>query len=84
MSETKAKIDFPCEWTYTLIGLEVEKIKQAVKEIFTNKSVVVSVSKKSSTGKYTSMNVSTNVKCREERDRFFMELKDHVAVKLVL
>ncbi len=84
MCGQQTEIEFPCEWTYTLIGLGSEEVKQAVNEIFKSKSVTLSPSKKSRTGKYISMYAHAHVVSREQRDQLFEQLKEHDAIKMVL
>ncbi len=84
MCGQQAEIEFPCEWTYTLIGLHADDVRQAVDEIFQGKTVSLSSSKKSRTGKYISMYASSNVESREERDNLFVQLKEHESIKMVL
>jgi len=78
-------IKYPCDWLYTVIGTDEVLIRNAIGEcIDCCKDYTISFSKKSATGKYISMSVSTKVSDEGERDRIYSSLCKHSAVKMVL
>ena len=79
----RPKIDYPCEWPYQIIGSEEHALKQAVAEILGNNKYELSVSNKSSGGKYIALYVTTIVASEEHRNRIFAFLGAHPSVKIV-
>jgi putative lipoic acid-binding regulatory protein len=84
MSRQKPEIQYPCEWSYTLIGLSADDIRDAAGEVFGNRSVTLSPSKKSRTGKYVSMYATLTVDSQQQRDSFFAALSGHDAIRMAL
>ena len=78
------KIDYPCEWTYTIIGLDEESLKVAVSEIITDRKYSISFSKKSKKGKYTSLNIKTMVLDEAERNSIYRSLQAGPKIKIVI
>ena len=78
-------IQYPCEWSYKVIGKDPEEIKAAIHEILGDASdYSISPSKESRSGKYLSYNVDTVVSDEETRNRYFMGLKAHSSIIMVL
>ena len=86
MSEKKRGpvIEYPCRWTYKVIGDDREEIHIAVREIFQDRSCDVSLSRTSRRGTYHCMNVETTVFSDEDRQALFALLSRHPVVKIVL
>ncbi len=84
MPDQTPEITYPCEWTYTLIGLDAEEVRQAAHEAFEGKPVTIAPSRKSRTGKYVSIYVSAHVESQQQRDRFFVRLQGHEAIRMAL
>lgn len=80
----KLKINYPCEWEYRIIGTNEESLKLAVSEILGNKKYVLSFSNISKTGKYISLSLSAFVENEDTRNRIYISLRKHTAVKSVL
>ena len=80
----KAKIDYPCKWSYRIIGTDENLLREAVKSAVGNKKYALSVSNHSSGGKYQSLNVELQVNDARERLRIFENLKNNVAINFVL
>ena len=80
----KPKIDYPCEWSYTVIGQDEALLRACLAEIFCSKNHCVEFSKKSGQGKYISLVAKTRVACDEERVALYDKLRNHPAVKMVL
>jgi len=77
-------VEYPCQWTYAVIGTAEASIKEVVAEILKDKKYDLSFSKKSKGGKYVSMNVETYVSSEEERNRIYSLLGKNSAIKTVL
>ncbi len=80
----KPQIDYPCEWSYTIIGADENALREAAKAALGLKAFTVTVSNKSRSGKYTSLIITTNVLSEEERNSICKNLSAHPAVKIVI
>ncbi len=80
----KAQIDYPCNWSYKIIGASKEHLEIAVEGICGNKDFDLKHSNNSKGGKYISMNLSLLVMNEEERVEIFRQLENHESVKMVL
>ncbi len=78
------KITYPCAWQYKLIGMNPDDVKQAVHEIIADHQHTIVHSKTSSSGKYISLSLELEVHSEEHRDSFFMQLREHIAIKFVI
>ncbi len=80
----RARINYPSQWLYKVIGSDKEKLHQALVEIAGNKSCSIAFSSSSRTGKYFCLNLEVTVHSEEERNSIYMAIKAHPQVKLVL
>jgi putative lipoic acid-binding regulatory protein len=80
----KAKIIYPCQWTFAVMGKEEEAIRAAIATVLLSRPFEVRFSKKSGTAKYLSLHVETIVQNEADRDELFFGLRAHPAVKMVL
>ena len=80
----KAKLDYPCQWLYKVIGTDHEQLRQAIREIITNIPCEINLSNSSSSGKYLCLNLEITVQSEEERNSIYLNLKAHPQVKIVL
>jgi putative lipoic acid-binding regulatory protein len=78
------KIDYPCGWQYKIIGMNPEAMKQAVREIIADHDHTLDHSNSSSSGKYISFKLELEVHSEEHRDFFFLQLREHIAIKFVI
>jgi putative lipoic acid-binding regulatory protein len=77
-------LEYPCRWTYKVVGKDREELSAALREIFKNRSCDASLSNVSSRGTYLCMNVETTVFSDEDRRALFALLSRHPVVKIVL
>ncbi len=80
----KPKIDYPCTWSYKVIGSDRELVTQAALVVLENFDYQFSESNQSRTGKYVSFHISARVKSEEERNELFCMLQAIPTVKMVL
>ena len=80
----KAKIDYPCQWQYKLIGRFEELIRDDVKKILKNKEHTLEVSNKSKKGKFISLNLFVKVHNEEERINTFNQLNKSQVIMQIL
>jgi uncharacterized protein len=83
-SKEKLQLEYPCQWSYKLIGHEHDAIHSAVKEIILEKPHTIKLSNKSKTGKYVSINLDLIVQNEDERNFIHEALKNHQNIKMVL
>ncbi|MDD5771861.1 MAG: DUF493 domain-containing protein [bacterium] len=80
----KPKIDYPCEWTYKIIGYEGDVVEKALPSVMGDVSYKFCTSNKSKTGKYTSFNLTVNVESEEKRIEIFNKIKKIPTVITIL
>lgn len=80
----KPQIEYPCWWTYALIGPDEEGLRLAIGTITRGTKHKVAFSKTSEHKKYVSLHVEVWVNSEEERNTIFQEFKVHPQVKMVL
>ena len=80
----KAKLDYPCQWLYKVIGMDHEQLRQAIAEIISDSSCDITLSNSSSSGKYLCLNLEITVQNEKERNSIFSGLKKHPHIKMVL
>jgi putative lipoic acid-binding regulatory protein len=80
----KPQIDYPCKWSYKIIGLSVEDMIAAVEEIVINLDYELTPSNISRKAKYFSLNVTVVVPSETVRDIIFQNFSNHPAIKFVI
>lgn len=80
----RAHIKYPCQWLYKVIGMDRNKLYQALKDIVSEDSCNISLSNNSSSGKYLCLNLEVIVRSEEERSTIYLALKAHPQIKIVL
>ena len=79
----KPEIQYPCEWSYKVIGSDRERITDTISVVLKGFAYHCVESRKSRTGKYMSFHVSLRVQSEEERNKIFLLLTDIPTVKVV-
>jgi putative lipoic acid-binding regulatory protein len=87
----KPAIDYPCRWTYKVVGTDEEDLRRAVKVMLGvcldrggDRTFELGISRTSSAGTYTSLNLTLEVASEEERNALYAGLKDCPEVRMVL
>jgi putative lipoic acid-binding regulatory protein len=80
----KAKLDYPCQWLYKVVGVDQEQLRLAIAEIIPETPCDINLSNSSSKGKYHCLNVEITVQTEKERNTIYESLKGHQHVKIVL
>ena len=83
-SKKKLELQYPCSWSYKLIGYEKEAIQKAIHDVILEREHDLTHSNASKTGKYISMNLSLVIHNEDERNFIFEALKKHQNIKMVL
>jgi len=80
----KPQIEYPCSWSYKIIGANIEQMVSAVEEIIVDLEYDLTPSNISRKAKYFSLNVSVVVPSETVRDLIFQKLSGHPAIKFVI
>ena len=80
--DDKPEIDYPCEWTYKILGRAEEELRSAVEEIV-QEEYSLQHSNTSKNGNYLSLELVLTVRTEEERQRIGRQLHAHDAVLFV-
>ena len=83
-SKQKLELEYPCSWSYKLIGYEKETIQKAIHEVILEREHDLTHSNASKTGKYVSMNLNLVIQNEDERNFIYEALKAHQHIKMVL
>lgn len=86
MDQTDGRLvlEYPCAWTYKLIGADGEGLRAAIVEMMGGREHLVTPSRMSRSGKYQSLDVEVVVRDEAERNAFYTGFKGHPAVVMVL
>jgi hypothetical protein len=79
----KPEITYPCVWQYKVIGEDITSLTRAITTVCPTQ-LSLAPSKTSSGGKYCSLNVEIEVADEASRLAIYQNLKNHLAVKMVL
>ncbi len=83
-NQEKPEINYPCHWSYRVIGSDKVVLTTLLEDIMGNREYTLAESNKSSSGKYVSLNLSTVVASEQQRESLFEQIKSNEAVKMVL
>lgn len=83
INNQEAKIDYPCEWLYKVIGSDKESVLNAVACIIEDREYHINDSNTSKTGKYQSFDVKIVVNDEAYRNSIYQALKVHDDIKFV-
>ena len=81
--DEKLELTYPCNWSYKLIALDKEVLRQAVLDVIDEREHKITHSKNSKGGKYVSMNLDMLVHNEEDRNFIYEALKQHQNIKMV-
>ncbi len=84
LNDYKVEIEYPCTWTYTVIGTNRQMMEQVVADVVGEVEYALTFSHASSAGKYCSLKLELMVETEEHRTRLFYALRNHPAIKTVL
>ena len=80
----RPNIDYPTQWTYTVIGVDRSLLEHAISEVVQQRSHKIVLSNLSSKGRYVSLSLKLIVLNEEERRQIYEGLRDHPGIKIVL
>ncbi len=82
--EHQPAIDYPCLWTYKVIGTNPGLLEELIITACAPLAVTISHSQSSSKGRYHSLNARVQVPSEEVRLQIYQLLSLHPEVKIVL
>ena len=80
----RPEIQFPCEWSYKVIGSDVNNILAAIDEAVLGLAYDVTPSNVSRTGKYVSLNLKLEVPNEVVRNLIYENLTKSPDIKFIL
>ncbi|MDR3667351.1 MAG: DUF493 domain-containing protein [Ignavibacteriaceae bacterium] len=82
-SSKKPEITYPCEWSYKIIGNNIEKMLEAIDMAVSGLKYDVTPSNISKKGNYYSLNLTLTVPNEVVRDLIYQKLDSHESVKII-
>lgn len=80
----KPKIDYPCSWTYKVIGRDMDDLKRAIAEVVGESEHTIALSRSSKGGAYHCLNVCLTVESEPARLDLYQRLCKHPAILIVM
>jgi putative lipoic acid-binding regulatory protein len=80
----KPDISYPCIWEYRVIGTDERAMRAVIAEACAPQRPDITVSNRSATGKYCSLNARLTVASEELRNRIFSRIQQCPDVKMVI
>jgi len=84
LAEQKARIDYPAQWAYKVIGKDEDQIRAAIAEVIGHRHHQVRASNASSGGRFLSLELSLTVESEEDRVGIYHRIQSKDGVKIVL
>ena len=82
-SNNRPEITYPCEWSYKIIGNNIDKILEAIENAVSGLKYDVTPSNISKNGNYYSLNLKLTVPNEVVRDLIYQKLDSNDSVKIV-
>jgi putative lipoic acid-binding regulatory protein len=82
-SNKRPEITYPCEWSYKIIGNNIDKMLEAIEIAASGLKYEVTPSNISKKGNYYSLNLTLPVPNEVVRDLIYQKLDSHESVKIV-
>ena len=82
-SNNRPEITYPCEWSYKIIGNNIDKILEAIENAVSGLKYDVTPSNISKNGNYYSLNLKLIVPNEVVRDLIYQKLDSNDSVKIV-
>jgi len=83
-NEPQLRIEYPCEWSYRLIGTSEESMRALVRGILGETRYELALHRESRTGKYLTLKLTLIVRSDVHRLMLYRRLGRDAAVKYVL
>ena len=83
-NEKRPLVEYPCEWSYRIIGNEISKMVEAVESAVEGMKYDLQASNISNKGNYFSISLKVFVNNEEERNLVYERIVSHENIKMVL
>lgn len=83
-NKQRPEIEYPCEWSYKVIGENVDEILEAIEEASSGLKYEVTPSNVSRNGNYLSLNFKIEVPSELVRDLIYEKLGNNSSIRMVL
>ena len=83
-NKQRPEIEYPCEWSYKVIGKDVDKILEAIEDAASGLKYDVTPSNISRNGNYFSLNFKVEVPSEVVRDFIYQKLESNSNIKVIL
>ena len=83
-SPDRPDIEYPCTWTYTVIGEDCSLLKDTIVSACAPLPVKITHAHSSSKGKYHSLHAELEVPDEKARLQIYAKLKESLSVKIIL
>jgi putative lipoic acid-binding regulatory protein len=80
----EAKVEYPCWWTYAIIGPDEEELRLAAGAVTRGRDHKIKFSKESSQKHYVSLHIDVWVLTEAERNEIFQTFKNDPRIRMVL
>jgi len=84
LNDFRLQLDYPCLWTYTVIGSIHDDIRRAIADVIGDADHSLRFSHNSKTGRYLSLRLEMVVYNDAQRVGIYQSLSNQRAIKLVL
>jgi len=84
LNKEKLELNYPCKWTYKVIGKSETEIKKAVKETLDQREYSLKTSNSSKKGKFLSFTLELLVHNDDDRKTLYDVLCKHNKINMVL
>jgi len=82
-SNQRPEITYPCEWSYKIIGTDIDKIIEAIESAVSGLKYDVTPSNISKNGNYYSLNLKLTVPNEIVRDLIYQKLDSSESINIV-
>ena len=83
-NKEEIRIEYPCEWSYKIIGKNLEKMIAIIEETVANMDYDLTPSNISKKGKYYSLNLKVTVDSEIVRNMIYKKLIDSEEINYVI
>jgi len=80
----RPEIEYPCDWSYKLIGTDKEALQTCVFDTVGERPYTTKEGNSSSKGKFHTLNMTCKVESEKDRNDIFKAFSDHDDVKMVI
>ena len=84
LSSRRPDIDYPCVWSYQVIGTSEEAVRAAIAEAVPDRDHEITLTNTSRTGKYSSLLLEIEVDSEAQRLTIFYRIAEHDDVRMVI